>query len=91
MNLISEDPEEKSDFQNAVHSSAATTLGYPSRKHQDQFDENDEEVKRLLKVKYRLQKAHHSDTNSVSKKAAYSNIYKTVQNRLRDVQDKNPG
>ena len=57
----------------------------------DIFDENDEEVKRLLEEKHRLQKAHHSDTNSVSKKAAYSNIYKTVKNRLRDVQDKNPG
>ena len=32
-------------FQKVVHSSAATTIGHPSRKHQDWFDENDEEIK----------------------------------------------
>ena len=31
-------------FQKVVHSSAATTIGHPSRKHQDWFDENDEEI-----------------------------------------------
>ena len=46
MNLNSEDPEENwTVFANVVHSSAATTLGRPSRKHQD---ENDEEIKSLL-------------------------------------------
>ena len=30
---------------------------------------------------------HQDDTSSVSKKAAYNNICKTVQNRLRDMQD----
>ena len=34
-----------------------------------------------------LHKSHQDDTSSVSKKAAYSNICKTVQNRLRDMQD----
>ena len=43
MNLSSEDPEENwTVFQKVVHSSAATTIGHPSRKHQDWFDENDE-------------------------------------------------
>ena len=32
-------------------------------------------------------KAHQDDTSSVSKKAAYSNICKTVQTKLRDMQD----
>ena len=54
--------------------SAATTLGYPSRKYQDLFDENDDEIQRFLEEKHRLHKAHHDDTNSASKKAAYSNI-----------------
>ena len=50
MNLSSEDPEENwTVFQKVVHSSAATTIGHPSRKHQDWFDENDEEIKLLLK------------------------------------------
>ena len=88
MNLSSEDPEENwTVFQKVVHSSAATTIGHPSRKHQDWFDENDEEIKLLLEEKHCLHKAHQDDISSVSKKAAYNNICKTVQNRLRDMQD----
>ena len=42
MNLSSEDPEENwTVFQKVVHSSAATTIGHPSRKHQDWSDGND--------------------------------------------------
>ena len=70
-----------------VHSLAATTLGHPSRKHQDWFDENDQDIKSLLEAKHRLHKARQDDTSSVSKDAAYSNIYKTVQDRIRDMQD----
>ena len=50
-------------------------------------DENDEEIKLLLDEKHCLHKAHQDDTSSVSKKASYNNICKTVQNRLRDMQD----
>ena len=84
----SEDPEENwTVFQKVVHSSAATTIEHPSRKHKDWF-ENDEEIKLLLEEKHCLHcKAHQDDTSSVSKKAAYNNICKTVQNRLRDMQD----
>ena len=40
-----------------VHSSAATTLlGHPYHRHQDWFDENDEDIKRLLEEMHRLQK-----------------------------------
>ena len=49
MNLSSEDPEENwTVFHKTVLSSAASTLGHPSRKHQDWFDENDDEIQRLL-------------------------------------------
>ena len=49
MNLSSKDPEENwTVFQKVVHSSAATSIEHPSRKHQDWFDENDEEIKLLL-------------------------------------------
>ena len=43
MNLSSEDPEENWTvffLQKVVQFSAATTIGHPSRKHQDWFDEN---------------------------------------------------
>ena len=88
MNLSSEDPEENwTVFHKTVFSSAASTLGHPSRKHQDWFDENDDEIQRLLEEKHRLLKPHQDDTSSLSKKAAYSNICKTVQTKLRDMQD----
>ena len=41
----------------------------------------------LLDEKHCLHKAYHDDTSSVSKKAAYSKMCKTVQNRPRDMQD----
>ena len=81
MNLSSKDPEENwTVFQKVVHSSAA---GHPSRKHQDCFEENVEEIKLLLDEKHCLHKAHQDDTRS--KNATYSKNCKTVQNRLRDI------
>ena len=63
INLSSENPQENwTFFHKTVHSSAATTLGHPSRKHQDWFDENDDEIQRLFEEKHRLHKAHHDDT-----------------------------
>ena len=52
------DPEENwTVFDKTVHSSVVTTLGYPSRKHQDWFDENDDEIQRLVEEKHRLHKS----------------------------------
>ena len=84
----SDDPEENGTiFRDTVHSSAMDSLGPVSRKHQDWFDENDEEIQGLLAKKYQKHKAYLSDTSSVSNKAAYASICKTVQTRLRDRQD----
>ena len=62
-------------------------LGPVSGKHQDWFDENDEEIQGLLEEKHQKHGAYLSDTSSVSNKVAYSNICKTVQTRLRDMDD----
>ena len=52
LNFIPEYSEENwTVFQNVVHSSVATTIGHPSRKHQYWFDENEEEIKSLLEEK----------------------------------------
>ena len=86
--LSSEDPEENwTVFRNAVYSLAVDTLRHASRKYQDWFDENDEEIRSLLEEKHRSHKGHQDDTSSVSKKAAYKNNSKTVQSRLRVIQD----
>ena len=75
LQLSSEDPEGYwTVFQNAFHSSAFDTLGHKSRKHQDWFDENDEEIQDLVDDKYRLHKAHQDDTSPVSTWAAYNSV-----------------
>ena len=63
------------------------SLGPVSRKHQDWFDENDKETQGLLEEKHQNHKAYLRNTSSASSKTAYSKICKTVQTRLRDVQD----
>ena len=44
-----------------VHSSSGTTLWHPSRKHQDWFNENDEETQKLLGEKRELRKVTDSN------------------------------
>ena len=51
-----------------VHSSAMDSLGPASRKHQDWFDENDEEIQGLLEEKRQKHNAYLNDTSSVSNK-----------------------
>ena len=53
-----------------VHTSAMDSLGPVSRKHQDWFDENDEEIQVLLEEKHEKHQAYLSDTSSVSSKTA---------------------
>ena len=84
----SEDVDESwAVFRDTVHSSTMGSLGPVSRKHQDLFDENDKDIQGLLEEKYQKHKAYVRNTGSVSSKTAYSNICKTVQTRLRDMQD----
>ena len=73
-------------FRDTVHSSAMDSLGPVSRKHHDWIDENDKEIQGLLEEKHQKHKAYLRNTSSVSSKTAYSNICKTVQTKLRDMQ-----
>ena len=86
----SEDVDESwTVFRDTVHSSAIGFLGSVSRKHQDWFDENGKDIQGLLELiedKHQKHKAYLRYTSSVSSKAAYSKICKTVQARLRDMQ-----
>ena len=61
-------------FRDTVHSSAMDSLGQVPRKHQDWFDENDDEFQGLLEEKQQKHKAYLSDTSSFSSKTAYSNV-----------------
>ncbi|CAI9734327.1 Hypothetical predicted protein [Octopus vulgaris] len=79
--------EQWESFRDTVHSIALETLGQVTRNHQDWFDENDQEIQKLLEEKRRLLRAHQNDTTCTAKKAAFNNIRSTVQAKLRLMQD----
>ena len=84
---ISDNVEESwESFRNTVYVAAYETLGPTKRKNQDWFDENDEEVTKLLEEKHRLHRVLINN-KSPSNQAAFNNIRSTVQHRLRQMQD----
>uniref|UniRef100_A0A8C5M988 Endonuclease/exonuclease/phosphatase domain-containing protein n=1 Tax=Leptobrachium leishanense TaxID=445787 RepID=A0A8C5M988_9ANUR len=74
-------------FRDIVHSSALKVLGPSHRKQQDWFDENDDEIKALLAEKHCLHRAYQKDPSSIAKKNAVNNTRRTVQSKLRKMQD----
>nr|XP_014353239.1 PREDICTED: LOW QUALITY PROTEIN: uncharacterized protein LOC106706591 [Latimeria chalumnae] len=70
-------------FRDAVHNAALKVLGPTVHKHQDWFDENDDDIKRLLDEKHRLHSLWIKDKSSTKKKQAYDNIRNQVQTELR--------
>jgi hypothetical protein len=74
-------------FRDLVYSTASDILGKTSRRHQDWFDQNSTEIQQLLEEKHRLHRAYMNDPKSTSKKDAFSNIKRTVQQKLRTMQD----
>ncbi|XP_035658037.1 uncharacterized protein LOC118403431 [Branchiostoma floridae] len=75
------------NLRDVIHSAALETLGPTCRNHKDWFDDNCNEIQRLLNEKHRLHRAHLSDTKDISKKDAYTNIRNTVQEKLRQMRD----
>ena len=65
---------------------AYETIGQTKRKHQDWFDENNDEINNLLEEKYRIQRVLENN-KSPANQAAYNSICSTVQRRLRQMQD----
>ena len=61
--------------------------GLPREKKQDWFDENDEEIKEMLAEKNRPNRIYQLDQSSAAKETAFTNIRRTVQTRLRKMQD----
>ena len=75
INLSSLDLDENwTVFHKTEHSSAATTLGHPSRKHQGCFEVNDDEIQRLLKENTPMHKEHQGERSLVYKKTAYNSV-----------------
>ena len=55
--------------------------------NKDWFDENDEEIKEMLAEKNRLHIIYQLDQSSAAKQTAFTNIRRTVQTKLRKMQD----
>ncbi|KAI8780521.1 craniofacial development protein 2 [Biomphalaria glabrata] len=52
-------------FKEAIHSTALNILGPMERKHQDWFDENSSEIRKLLDEKHKLHKLYLNNTNKL--------------------------
>ena len=74
-------------FRDAVYKAASETLGKPTRKHRDWFDENCEEIGKLLKEKHSLMRAHTSDPDSIPKHEAYKRMRNIVKDKLSAMED----
>lgn len=79
--------EEWANFRDIVHSTALEHLGSTQYRHQDWFDENDDEIKVMLEEKNKLHKAYENDPFAAHKKAAFTNSRRTIQAKLRIMQD----
>ena len=70
-----------------VYDTALTHLGLNTSKHQDWFDDNDDEIQKLLGEKRDTHRTDQQDRNSASKKAANDSTKRRVQAKLREMQD----
>lgn len=74
-------------FKSSVLNSAAATLGYAGRKHQDWFDQNDKEIEELLRVKKRAFDAHQACKKNNTKRKAHAEAKAEVQRRTRTMKN----
>ena len=74
-------------LKDSIYKTSMEHLGPNLRKHQDWFDENNEEIQALLMKKQQLHKAYQNDQTSQSKKDAYRATRQTVQAKLRNMKD----
>ena len=66
-------------FQEAVFS-AADTVGFVKRKHQDWYDENEEDIKKLIDKLHKAHKDHLDDKTSSKKKQDYQQKLRKMKN-----------
>ena len=64
---------------------AETALGFRKRKHQDWFDQNDQDILMLIEAKRSAHAAWLSDKNSESKHAHFKQLRGQVQSHTREL------
>ena len=74
-------------FRDAVFSAAETALGFCKRKHQDWFDQNDQDILTLIEAKRSAHAAWLSDKNSASKHSHFKQLRRQVQSRTRELKN----
>ena len=75
------------DLSSAVYSCASDTIGFPDRKHQDWFDDNNVEVNELIQERNKFAQAHLSAPSSKPKADALKACKSKLQKRLRQMKN----
>ena len=70
-----------------VYNSALECLGTSTTEHKDWFDKNCDELNQLLEKNHTANKALLNDPSSAAKKQALTALRKTIQQKLRHMQD----
>ena len=74
-------------FRDAVFSAAETAPFFCKHKHQDWFDQNDQDILTLIEAKRSAHAAWLSDKNSASKHAHFKQLHGQVQSRTRELKN----
>ena len=77
----------KQDFKTRVLDASERTLGFVRRKHQDSFDDSDQEIQTLLDQMHQQHTEWINDKNSMSKKSTYQRTKQLAQAMLRSMKD----
>ena len=85
--LIGTPTEKWNQFKDMMIESAKLTIGPKKRVHQDWFDENDDEIVKLLSEKRTAFVDWQNDPSSISKKDRFKNLQSKAQRELRQMQD----
>ena len=85
--LTGDPTEQWNQFKQTVTESANATIGLKKRVHQDWFDENSEDINKLLEEKHTAYINWQNDISSTSKKDCFKHLQSKAQRELRAMQD----
>ena len=76
-----------SSFRYAVYNTAKSVLGHPRKKHQDWFNENNQEILSLLAEKTAADAAWLSDKDCTAKNDRFKKLWSEAQSKTRQMKD----
>ena len=85
---ISEDIESSwKSFKDTVYNTSVELLGFPKRKNQDWFNENDADTKQLIEQLHQAHAKYMANRKSRKAKSNYFSAKRTTQGRLRTLKE----